>query len=81
MRGYALVQHIQQTSSDLLSVEEGSLYPALQRMLKAQRLKAEWKLGSSGRKVRQYSITLQEASEEQIRLDAMLKGVQLVFAL
>lgn len=35
MHGYALVKHIQQVSDDLLQVEEGSLYPALQRMLKA----------------------------------------------
>jgi len=33
MHGYALVKHIQQVSGDLLQVEEGSLYPALQRML------------------------------------------------
>ena len=83
MHGYALVQHIQQTSSDLLSVEEGSLYPALQRMLKAQWVEAEWKLGSTGRKVRQYSITsagIKHLTEEQTRFDAMLKGVQLVLA-
>ena len=36
MHGYALVQHIQQRSQDLLQVEEGSLYPALQRMLKEE---------------------------------------------
>ena len=37
--GYALVQHIQQRSNDLLQVEEGSLYPALQRLLKAKLVK------------------------------------------
>ncbi len=40
--GYALVQHIQQRSNNLLQVEEGSLYPALQRLLKAKLVKAEW---------------------------------------
>ena len=40
--GYALVQHIQQRSNNLLQVEEGSLYPALQRLLKAKVVKAEW---------------------------------------
>ena len=39
--GYALVQHIQQRSRNLLQVEEGSLYPALQRLLKAKLVKAE----------------------------------------
>ena len=40
--GYALVQHIRQRSNNLLQVEEGSLYPALQRLLKAKRVKVEW---------------------------------------
>jgi DNA-binding PadR family transcriptional regulator len=40
--GYALVQHIQQRSNNLLQVEEGSLYPALQRLLKAKLVKAAW---------------------------------------
>ena len=42
MHGYALVQHIKQRSNELLVVEEGSLYPALQRMLKDGLVKAEW---------------------------------------
>jgi len=41
MHGYALVKHIKQVSDDLLRVEEGSLYPALQRMLKEGWLEAE----------------------------------------
>ena len=83
MHGYALVQHIQQTSNDLLAVEEGSLYPALQRMLKANWVNAEWTVSSTGRKVRAYSITpsgTKHLREEQSRFDAMLKGVQLVLA-
>jgi len=41
MHGYALVKHIKQVSDDLLQVEEGSLYPALQRMLKEGLLEAD----------------------------------------
>ena len=41
MHGYALAQHIKAVSDDLLQIEEGSLYPALQRMLKAGWLKSE----------------------------------------
>src|ERR1700690_4359860 len=56
--GYALVQHIQQRSNNLLQVEEGSLYPALQRLLKAKLVKAEWTVSpSSNRRVRIYQIT------------------------
>ena len=55
--GYALVQHIQQRSNNLLQVEEGSLYPALQRLLKARLVKAEWGVSSTNRRVRTYEIT------------------------
>ena len=57
MHGYALVQHIKQRSNDLLQVEEGSLYPALQRLLKEGLLKAEWEISASNRRVRTYRIT------------------------
>ena len=56
--GYALVQHIQQRSKNLLQVEEGSLYPALQRLLKTKMVKAELTVSSStNRRVRVYEIT------------------------
>src|SRR6185437_3727102 len=56
--GYALVQHIQQRSRNLLQVEEGSLYPALQRLLKAKMVKAEWTVSPvTNRRVRVYQIT------------------------
>src|SRR5215467_10270529 len=57
LHGYALAQHIKQTSNDLLQIEEGSLYPALQRMLKQGWVKAEWALSSTNRRVRSYTIT------------------------
>jgi len=51
--GYALVQHIQQRSKNLLQVEEGSLYPALQRLLKTKMVMAEWMISpSTSRRVR-----------------------------
>ena len=83
MHGYALVQHIQQTSKDLLAVEEGSLYPALQRMLKAKWVEAEWSVSNTKRRVRTYRITPDGAkhlSQETSRFEAMLKGIQLVLA-
>src|SRR5277367_628228 len=56
--GYALVQHIQQRSMNLLQVEEGSLYPALQRLLKAKMVTAQWTISSStNHRVRVYQIT------------------------
>jgi PadR family transcriptional regulator, regulatory protein PadR len=51
--GYALVQHIQQRSNNLLQVEEGSLYPALQRLIKAKLVRSEWTVSpSTNRRVR-----------------------------
>jgi PadR family transcriptional regulator PadR len=55
--GYALVQRIKQVSNDMLQVEEGSLYPALQRLLKAKLLTAECGVSATNRKVRIYRIT------------------------
>src|SRR6185437_16615863 len=57
MHGYALVQHIKEQSNDLLQVEEGSLYPALQRLLKAELVKAEWQISQTNRRVRTYRLT------------------------
>jgi transcriptional regulator len=80
--GYALVQHIQQRSKNLLQVEEGSLYPALQRLLKSKLVKAEWTVSpSTSRRVRLYEITkagLQHLEREISSFDRMLEGIQMV---
>ncbi|MFC5861610.1 PadR family transcriptional regulator [Acidicapsa dinghuensis] len=80
--GYVLVQHIQQRSNNLLEVEEGSLYPALQRLLKAKLVKAEWTISSAtNRRVRVYEITKNGSlhlEKEISRFDRMLEGIQMV---
>ena len=81
MHGYALVQHIKERSNELLQVEEGSLYPALQRLLKEGLLKAEWQLSATNRRVRTYKITpagTKHLEREVSRFEQMLKGVHLV---
>src|SRR3954470_10805123 len=57
MHGYALCSHIQRVSSDLLRVEEGSLYPALHRMEQDCWLTSTWQITEKGRKAKLYSIT------------------------
>ena len=57
MHGYALVKHIKQGSGELLEVEEGSLYPALQRLLLQGWVKAEWKMTETNRRARFYTLT------------------------
>jgi PadR family transcriptional regulator, regulatory protein PadR len=83
MHGYALVQHIQQRSKDLLQVEEGSLYPALQRLLKASLVKAAWETSLTNRRVRTYRITAagQKHLEREVsRFEQMLEGIALVLS-
>ena len=57
LHGYAIAQTIKQLSQDELSVEEGSLYPALQKLLIKGWVKAAWRESESGRQVREYRIT------------------------
>ena len=57
MHGFGMAQHIQQTSEEVLRVEEGSLYPALQRMLIKGWVVAEWKQSENNRRARYYSLT------------------------
>jgi len=57
LHGYGIAQHIQQTSGEVLRVEEGSLYPALQRMLIKGWVVAEWKQSENNRRARFYKLT------------------------
>ncbi len=57
LHGYAIAQRIHQLSGEELSVEEGSLYPALQKLLVKGWVKASWRQSESGREVREYRIT------------------------
>ena len=57
MHGYGIAQYIQQTSEDILQVEEGSLYPALQRMLLKGWVVAEWRQSENNRRARYYTLT------------------------
>ena len=57
LHGYAIAQRIHQLSAEQLRVEEGSLYPALQKLLVKGWVKAAWRESESGRQVREYRIT------------------------
>ena len=57
MHGYRIAQTIQQTSDDILQIEEGSLYPALQRMQIKGWLSSEWQMSELNRKARFYKLT------------------------
>jgi PadR family transcriptional regulator len=57
LHGYAIAQRISRVSGDALRVEEGSLYPALQKMLRKGWVKAEWGVSDTNRRVRTYRLT------------------------
>ena len=83
LHGYALATRIQQRSQNLLRVEEGSLYPALQRLLKAGFVQSRWETSATNRRVRTYSLTIKgrrHLEKEAARLDSMMLGIQLVLA-
>ena len=83
MHGYALVKHIKQVSDDLLQVEEGSLYPALQRMLKVGLLEAQTGTSAKGRPTRIYRLTnagIQHLEREVVSFEKMFAGITRVLA-
>jgi PadR family transcriptional regulator, regulatory protein PadR len=57
LHGYAIAQHIEKLSDDVLRVEQGSLYPALERLLRNGWVTAKWGLTPTGRRARYYTIT------------------------
>ncbi len=81
MHGYAIAKRIKQCSAEALDVEEGSLYPALNRMLLKGWLKAKWGLSETNRKARFYELTplgRKQLAAEASEFDKMVAAIQLV---
>ena len=57
LHGYAIAQHIARLSQDVLQVEQGSLYPGLERLLRKGWVTAKWAQSPTGRRARYYTIT------------------------
>jgi len=57
MHGYGIAQHLQRLSEDVIRVEEGSLYPALQRMRQKGWIMAEWRQTPNNQRARYYTVT------------------------
>jgi PadR family transcriptional regulator len=84
LHGYAIAQRISQVSSDVLRVEEGSLYPALQKMLMKGWVRAEWGLSDTKRRVRSYRLTAAGRKQLQSELagyDHVNRAIQAVLKL
>jgi transcriptional regulator len=83
MHGYALAKHIKQASDDLLQVEEGSLYPALQRLLREGLLESEAGVSAKGRPTRIYRLTgagMRQLEREVSSFEKMFTGITRVLA-
>ena len=83
MHGYALVRHIQKVSDDLLTIEEGSLYPTLQRMLRKGWVESETGTSTKGRPTRIYRLTdagLRHLEQEVVSFEQMFTGIIRVLA-
>ena len=81
MHGYAIARRVQQASRDALSIEDGSLYPALNRMLVKGWLKAEWGISENNRKARFYRLTAdgrKQLEKEAAEFDRLVRAIQLV---
>ncbi|MBV8206975.1 MAG: PadR family transcriptional regulator [Acidobacteria bacterium] len=81
LHGYGIVLHIQRASDELLSVEEGSLYPALHRMEQSGWIRAGWKMTESNRKARYYRLTAagrKQLLEAEQGFEQLVKGIRAV---
>jgi PadR family transcriptional regulator PadR len=84
LHGYAIAQRISRLSGDALRVEEGSLYPALQKMLRKGWVRAEWGLSDTKRRVRSYQLTpagRAQLEAERAGYDHVNRAIQAVLKL
>ena len=78
MHGYAIVRRIQMSSKDMLTVEEGSLYPALHRMEKRGWIQSKWGLSESNRRAKYYRLTQSGRKQIQVESDRWERLVEAV---
>jgi PadR family transcriptional regulator, regulatory protein PadR len=78
LHGYGIALSIKRLSDDVLTVEEGSLYPALQRLLLRGWVKAEWKITETNRRARFYTLTAagrKQLGIEESQFDQMITAI------
>ncbi len=81
LHGYGIVLHIQRASDELLSVEEGSLYPALHRMEQSGWVASEWAFTETNRRAKYYKLTAagrRQLEAAQENFDRLVRGVRAV---
>ncbi len=81
MHGYAIAKRVKEASREGIAIEDGSLYPALNRMMVKGWLKAEWGVSENNRKARFYRLTPEgrkQLEQEAAEFDHMVRAIQLV---
>ena len=81
LHGYGIAQHLHVLSRDVLRVEEGSLYPALQRMRQKGWIKAEWRQTANNQRARYYTVTplgRRQLGEQEAGFAEMMSAVKRV---
>jgi transcriptional regulator len=81
MHGWGITELIEQRSSTLLSVNQGSLYPALYRLVRRGWIRAQWKVTENNRRARYYALTPKGRTmldEERVQWQRLSRGVNLV---
>lgn len=81
LHGYAIAKRVKESSRADLIIEDGSLYPALNRMLVKDWLKAEWGISENNRKARFYRLTAkgrQQLDQESEDFGRLVRAIQLV---
>ena len=81
LHGYAIARRVHDASQEGLAIEDGSLYPALNRMLVKGWLKAEWGISENNRKARFYQLTPEgrrALQKESAEFDRVIRAIQLV---
>src|SRR5580700_10185387 len=81
MHGFAIAEYILETSEGVLQVEEGSLYPALQRMLLKDWVAGEWGKTDENRRARYYSLTVEGRKQLRRELDRYARVSQAIAAI
>ena len=71
--GWAISERIQQISSDVLQVQQGSLYPSLHRLERRGWIKAEWGASDNNRRAKYYTLTTKGRKRLEISTDAWKK--------
>ena len=81
MHGYALAQHLRRLSQEVICVEEGTLYPALQRMRQKGWIAAEWRQTANNQRARVYRLTpsgRRQLGDQEHGFDALMAAVRRV---